>query len=254
MGENGRTRRRGGILYVTVTEFADRMGVNRSSVDRAIAKGQLQTRTFKGSSYKYLDFAKSQMAWEKRPKPHKPTRKDMLARSQGGYMDLSGFKPVTIDSEKDIENVGEIRDIGQISDGDNTFTLYNLDPNEFSDCWVFQNGEPLMNPQTHDYVYDWDKVDRKIKALLHNIQYQEKQGNLIAKSDVDFCLSMIFQPMLTAIDQIPDMHLSQIISVVEDRTGHKLDETTRTAIRNMMTMTTKRIAEEFQEIVRKNIG
>lgn len=73
------------------------------------------------------------------------------------------------------------------------------------------------------------------------------------KEEVTRILSSIFQPLVSSIGQIPNMHASMIVSTVSDHLGTPLDEGARSAIQNVMHRTTERILRDFKDAIRKVI-
>ena len=253
-GKGKGTRRSGGKQYVTVPEFSQRMGVTKQATYKAIRDGKLSVKIFAGEKTKYLDWEISRTIWESRIKPKRKTQREaLIANEQGGYETLDGFIPETPDL-KEVADVADINDIGEITIGKETFKLQNLDPNEFSDCWVpLKDGTPVINKNTGEHVYNWDMVDKKLKALLHNIQYRQRQEELISKEEVNYALSTIFKPLMTEIEQIPTKHITRIEDVIEDYTGKPLSDNCKNAIRAVMADTTKKIAEAFKESVKESL-
>lgn len=250
------TRKRNGVLYVSVKEFADRMGVTRSAVYNAIKNNLLSITTFPGDGSKYLDWDRSKDIWNERRKPNRKTKAETEQdRYQGGYEVVGYFGKADTDEIREIADTADIKEIGELSDGKDTFSIQSLDPLAFSDCWVFDKftNKPLINPETKEHIYNWEMVDKKLKALLHNLQFQTKQGDLIPKAEVDRILSSILTPMVNEIAQIPNKFSSMIITSLEDIVGRDIEDRVKTLVQNVMRDTTERVMQSLQDAVRKEM-
>lgn len=252
----GITRKSGGKLYYSVPQFAKEVGVTRTAVYTAIKNGTFPVKKFRGDSTQYIELEEGKRLWAERKGANRKTIGQQAKEAvQSSYESLEPFIP---DEPKDLEikhqsDMQNIENIGEITDGENTYSIGRLDPNEFSDCRIYskEKGSYLKNPETGEYIYNWDLVDKKLKALIHNIQYKIKLGELIPKDEVDYCLSMIFQPLIGEIDQIPHRYISRFIAVVEEQTRTKLPANIIMLLQKEMGNTTKKISESFQEAVRK---
>lgn len=252
MNKSRPTRTSKGVLYVSVAEFAKREGVTRRAIQTAITKGLLPSKVFPGDASFYIDWNKGKEIWDNRPKPKRKTIGQIQKE-----MEASGFTVPDSPEIKEISETEEVREIGEISDGKETFSLQSLDPRGFSDCWIYAKDEktgkrvPLINQETGEHIYNWDLVDKKLKALLHDLQYQAKQGSLIPKEDVEFTLATIFQPLVSDIMQIPNTYTSSLLSIVEDYLSVPVDSTLRTALTNALKETSNKILKNFQETIKK---
>lgn len=259
MSEERKTRTSRGILYVSPIEFADRVGVTPDRIRKMQGKGGMPFRLFPGYKTKYIPWEEGKAAWDARPKPAQKTKRTIGERRSGGY-DLSTLqvpvepvRPVESSEDKGIADVAEHEDIAAVDMGGRTYNLTSLDPVAFSDCWIRdKSGWAVTNPETGEHLYNWDLVDKKLKALIHDQQYQERQGQLIPREEVDYILSTIFLPLTSQIAAIPNQFASRTIALVEDRFGAAPPEL-KTELAAVMKSTVKRILASFQEAVSKAV-
>lgn len=246
-------RRSNGIVYVTGAEFARRMEVSDRAIRNAMSSGMLTVKVFKGDSTRYVPLEESTRIWEQRRRPRNRTRGERrVEEEQGGYPSLAGFSVATTEVEKVAADEVAVHEVGTISDETGIKGINSIDPRAFSDCWLYdRSGNPVLNRETGEHVFNWDLVGKKLKALIYNQQLEEKRGQLVEKEEVTRILSSIFQPLVSSIGQIPNMHASMIVATVSDNLGTPLDEEVRSAIQNVMHRTTERILRDFKDAIRK---
>lgn len=237
-----------GVEYVTMSEFAERIGVWPSSVQRAITAGRVKAKSIDGSTSKYLDWKKMHTAWVRTAKK----RNTVKARNSSGYAYLNvpaDSKPSATAKTK-LDNAS-IKRIDPQKDGKGLVDLNALDEFEHSDCWAYRDGEPILDPHTSKHMFDYALLEKKLKAQNYYVALQEKKRELIPREEVKIILGKIAVPMKNGILGIASRCVARQAGILEKELGLTLSAETRTLMRTLIDEECRRILKDMQEAVKE---
>lgn len=239
-----------GIEYVSTTEFARREYVAYRRIMDYIKQGILSTSHKIGR--------KTYMNWK--------TENQKLQRyiKQSVYSDrsLKPKKPIEITSEIEETATREIKEQKATETEtiiDTKRLLKNFDPTDFKDCYETSDDEEgkshIDRDEDGNPMLNWVKVDKKITALIRNLELKRKEGELIKIDEVVRFLSIAFAKTQGKLSNIPDRYTSRFAAFYQKETGNEVSNETTTALKNMLTAETKNIlADLSKEIENSEYG
>ena len=229
--------KRHGKEYVSVSEFSRRTGVKVGTINSFIRNGKLKIGNEKGRK-RYLD-------WESENKKLKNLIVENATTQKGRYL-ISISKNKTADVET--KDTGEVNDIQDLDTGivDVKQLFKNFDEKDFQDCLSRVDGEIIYDSDGKT-VLNWTTVDRKITALIRNLELKRKEGELIKIDDVTRFLSIAFAKTQGKLSNIPDRYSSRFAAFYKKETGGEVSNATLTALKNMLTMETKNILSDLSK-------
>lgn len=241
------TYRERGKEYVSVSEFSQRTGVASNTICRYIKDGKLKV-TAEYRNKRYLD-------WERENKKIKNlVMNNALTQKGRSLVKLSKTKTKDIETRetseiKDLEDLEtDVVDVKQL--------FKNFDEKDFQDCLARDpsSGEILRDSRGKT-VLNWQTVDRKITALIRNLELKRKEGELIKIDEVTRFLSIAFAKTQGKLSNIPDRYASRFAAFYKKETGTEVSNETLTSLKNMLTAESKNIlADLSKEIENSEYG
>lgn len=230
--------KRHGKEYVSVSEFSRRTGVKINTINTYIRNKKLKVGNEKGRK-RYLD-------WESENKKLKNLIVEN-ATHQKGHSLISVSKNRTADVET--KDTGEVNDIQDLDTGivDVKQLFKNFDEKDFQDCLTRSLEGEIIYDSNGKTVLNWTTVDRKITALIRNLELKRKEGELIKIDDVTRFLSIAFAKTQGKLSNIPDRYSSRFAAFYKKETGGEVSNATLTALKNMLTMETKNILSDLSK-------
>lgn len=202
---------RGGRLYVSQHEFADRMGVSVGTISSYVKTGKLTVTKFKGMRSNWLD-------WETQKAQYSLIQKhpNKAPKSKNG-VPLKIRKTAPTAKTPEIPQMdsmefetGEVRNQGEIID------VNTIDPYNYPDCWALDTGgEVMYNAHTGKPMMDYDKLKSYLTSLKYQLDIKQKRGELIEKSDVTFAIQDAMTIIATELLSIPRKYAEPMFAYVE---------------------------------------
>ena len=236
-----------GVEYVSVAEFAKREYVNFRRISELIRDGVLTPhckigrRTFldwKIENKKFQKYVKASAYNDRSLKPGKPASKKVTA----GEHDLA---------ETETKEQGDIPETTAEVLVDTKRLLRNFDINDFKDCYQYLDDENGVSHAEKDEdgnpILNWVIVDKKITALIRNLELKRKENELISLEDVTRFLSVTFTKTQGKLSNIPDRYASRFAAFFKKETGGEASNATLTALKNMLTVETKNILADLSK-------
>lgn len=233
-----------GREYVSVIEFSRRSGVSVNTINKFIREKRLKTSREIGRK-RYLE-------WGKEYNKLKAIQQNNLLNSHGG----ARIKTKTRDVK-----TAETGETEELEDLDETTTdikqlFKNFDPNDFKDCIAIDpmEGCPMRDADGKP-ILNWQTVDKKITAMIRNLELKRKEGELIKIDEVTRFLSIAFAKTRGKLSNIPDRYASRFVAFYQKESGGEVSNETITALKNVMTAETKNIlADLSKEIENSEYG
>lgn len=235
--------RENGKEYVSVIEFSRRTGVSVNNINRHIKDRKLKITNQVGKK-RYLE-------WERENKKLKNIIMEN-ALTQKGHS-LIKVKTTEINT-RDTEEINDIEDL-ETGVVDVKQLFKNFDENDFQDCLARNPEGEIIRDSRGKTVLNWQTVDRKITALIRNLELKRKEGELINIADVTRFLSVSFAKTQGKISNIPDRYTSRFAAFYKKETGEEVSNETVTSLKNMLTVESKNIlADLSKEIENSEYG
>lgn len=233
-----------GREYVSVAELSRRTGVNIVTIRRYIRDRKLRVIKEVGQK-RYLE-------WDSSNKKIQNLILDNAINQKGASLisvskNTESVKTKETHETKDIEDIEtDVVDVKQL--------FKNFDEKDFQDCSRYFQGEILKDSEGNTLL-DWQMVDRKITALIRNLELKRKEGELIKIDEVVRFLSIAFAKTQGKLSNIPDRYTSRFAAFYQKETGNEVSNETVTALKNMLTAETKNIlADLSKEIENSEYG
>lgn len=264
---NDGVRRYKGREYVSVTEFADRVGCSRMTVHNYIKSGNLQGTHIDRSKDIWLDWEAQSMQWKlrkktggrklasedtaKEPPATEEKRKRGRPKKNPGYVKISEnkLKPPSLPSAPEIES-GEDR----VPKADELIDLSKINPDDHKDCWIMNGSTPVYNPLTGEPMLDYDKLKLKLVAQKYQLDLDEKRGQLISKEELSRSMLVISRIITTSLDSIPQRYESTLISMAENMSGYSFSVKEKAAITEALKTESLSIARSIAAEIAKLEG
>lgn len=237
-----------GVEYVSVAEFAKREYVGRQRIAELIKDGTLTVHCQIGKR-KFLN-------WKIENKKFQKYIKASAYKDNG----LKPKKPKKVIAEKwDTTEITtpETKEQGDIPETtadilvDTKRLLKNFDPNDFKDCYQYLDDEEgkshVEKDEDGNPILNWVIVDKKITALIRNLELKRKENELISLEDVTRFLSITFTKTQGKLSNIPDRYASRFAAFFKKETGGEASNATLTALKNMLTVETKNILADLSK-------
>ena len=227
-----------GKEYVSVSEFSRRTGVKVNTINAYIRDGKLKIGNERGRK-RYLQ-------WERENKKLKNLLVENATHQKGRSL-ISISKGKTADIET--KDTGEVNDIQDLETGvvDVKQLFKNFDEKDFQDCLTRTLEGEIIYDSNGRTVLNWATVDRKITALIRNLELKRKEGELIKIDDVTRFLSIAFAKTQGKLSNIPDRYSSRFAAFFKKETGGEVSNETLTALKNMLTIETKNILSDLSK-------
>ena len=244
----------GGREYVRSSVFAQRVGIAKCSVTKAVKDGRLTRVKLEGYQGEWLDWNVSRARFAKQrakqKQGHVPggSREKKDARLTNTSEEI---KPVGLPSTGGAGDVG-VPEIPKAAEG--ILSYFNPEDPDNADCWETDDyGDFLMIPHTDPprHSVDWKKAIDKCMANIRYQQYQKERRELIPRAEVEQSLSLVFPPITAVIMQMPDKYASRINGRVEEIIGRPMTNEETTLIRAILSDEAERICHNLQDAVQK---
>lgn len=231
-------RTRNGTEYVSVIELSRRTGITTNTINKYIKEGWLKV-TKEAGRKRYL-------AWEISEKKIKNHIMENAVNRKGGPQ-ISLSKNSTSDMET--RETREVNDLEDLETGvvDVKQLFKNFDEKDFQDCLARTGDGEVIRDSHGNTALNWTIVDRKITALIRNLELKRKEGELIKIDDVTRFLSIAFAKTQGKLSNIPDRYSSRFAAFFKKETGGEVSNATLTALKNMLTMETKNILSDLSK-------
>ncbi len=237
-----------GIEYVSAGEFAKREYVSLQRIRELIKSGVLTPhckigrKTFlnwKIENKKFQKYIKISAYKDNGLKPKRP-RKAVV--EEGDTAEVA---------ETDTKEQGDVPETTADILVDTKRLLQNFDPNDFKDCFMTEadeeGNERTSKDEDGNPILNWVIVDKKITALIRNLELKRKESELISLEDVTRFLSIAFTKTQGKLSNIPDRYASRFAAFFKKETGGEASNTTLTALKNMLTVETKNILSDLSK-------
>ncbi len=240
---NDGVRKYKGREYVSVTEFAYRVGCSRMTIHNYIKSGNLQGTHIDRSKEIWLDWEAQSVQWKlrkktggrklssqnagKEPATAEEKRKRGRPKKNTGFVTIPAnkLKSPALPSAPEIES-GEAR----VPKADELIDLSKINPDDHKDCWIMDGSTPVFNPLTGEPMLDYDKLKLKLVAQKYQLDLDEKRGQLIAKEELSRSMLAISRIITTSLDSIPQRYESTLISMAENMSGYSFSIKEKAAI------------------------
>ncbi len=222
-----------GTEYVSVIELSRRTGISTKTINAFIKDKKLKVTKEVGKK-RYLEFER-----EKR-------KLDVLLQQNL----LSSHKRIKVKTKE--VKTGDTQETGDIEELEETTTdikqlFKNFDPNDFKDCLaVDPDGNKIVDPDGN-YILNWVVVDKKITAMIRNLELKRKEGDLIKIDEVSNFLTLVFAKTRTKLSNIADRYISRFTAFYKKETGGEISNETTTALKNMLEIESKNILTDLQK-------
>lgn len=206
-----------GREYVSITVFAQRMGVSKPAISKQISEGKLTKKTLDGYKGQWLDFEICRTKFNRmRKNPLKGGSRRKKVAVPPETSTGKEVKPVAVPTTAGAEDL-QIPDIPK--DNEEILAYFDPEAQENADCWeVDDNGSYIMLPPpfTGRHSIDWEKAIKKSMANIRYQQYQKERRELIPRQEVEQTLALIFPPVTATITQIPDKFATRVNGRVDE--------------------------------------
>lgn len=230
--------RQNGKEFVSVLEFSRRSGVKVNTINKYIKERKLKISKEVGRK-RYLE-------WERENNKLKNIILNNAATQKGNSL-ISVAKNPTSDIEtKDTEEVNDLKDL-ETGVVDVKQLFKNFDERDFQDCLARTGDGEIIRDSHGKTALNWVIVDRKITALIRNLELKRKEGELIKIDDVTRFLAVCFAKTQGKLSNIPDRYSSRFAAFFKKETGGEVSNNTLTALKNMLTMETKNILSDLSK-------
>ena len=229
-----------GREYVSVAELSRRTGVAVKTINKYIREKKLKVTKEVGRK-RYLEWETSNK------KIQNYVMENALSAKGGGNTLITLSKTPTNDVET--KDTGEINDLEDLETGvvDVKQLFKNFDEKDFQDCLARTGDGEVIRDSHGNTALNWTIVDRKITALIRNLELKRKEGELIKIDDVTRFLSIAFAKTQGKLSNIPDRYSSRFAAFYKKETGGEVSNATLTALKNMLTMETKNILSDLSK-------
>lgn len=233
----------GGQEFVSISEFARRENVYPARI-RELIKNNTLFVSQKISNKRYLNWKIENLKFQKYLSDSKYVKHGLKPRNT---------KEITTNEieTKDTEETSDIKEtnITEIVSGHTLLTNFN--PEDFKDCaqtYKDHTGKTCYGKDDEgNIILDWTTVDRKITALIRNLELKRKGNELIRINDVTRFLSIVFAKTQGKLSNIPDRYTSRFVAFYQRETGKEVSNETATAIKNMLEVESKNILADLQK-------
>lgn len=177
--------------YITKTEFATLMGVNKSQVTRAVKSGRVN-ETPSGR----IDWKKAQEDWE-------GNRSDNLSGT--GRANNSKGEPLRMDGIPPISPIKGMGDMGEMEEIDESYEApVPTDPEDI--------GKP---PKRNTRAYE-DYREKKAKAEWAEMRVRKQKGDLLERNDVIAVYGATLNGIKTGILSLPQRTTMKIMGSLKE--------------------------------------
>jgi hypothetical protein len=208
-----------GREYVSIKEFAARMGVSRQAIERKIKNNVLRTTSLNGYRTKYLDYEVQKLEFLKNHKretlkvPKKAPALKEISNKEAPEMNAPSIPPMPAEG----------------------INVQKLNPNDYPDCWIRDpSGEPVRNPVTKLPEFDYDRLKDRLTAEKYQMDIDEKRGKYIAREELTRTIASIATIINAGLNAIPNRYGAILIAKAEGITGHEFTPDERASMRSVL--------------------
>ena len=177
--------------YITKTEFATLMGVNKSQVTKAVQSGRI-SETASGR----IDWKKAKDDWE-------DNRSDSLSGT--GRANNSKGKPLFMESIPSIPSIKTMGNMGDMEDIDDEYEkTAPVDPEDI--------GKP---PKRNTRAYE-DYREKKAKAEWAEMRVRKQKGELLERNDVIAVYGATLNGLKTGVLSLPQRTTMKIMGNIKE--------------------------------------
>lgn len=178
--------------YITKTEFAALMGVNKSQVSRAVAKGRIN-ETPSGR----IDWKKAQEDWENNRSDNlSGTGRANNVKPRGKNLYMEGIPHIP--PVKPMDDIGEMDDIAEGEE------LKDVDPDDI--------GKP---PKRGTRAWE-DYREKKAKAEWAEMRVRKQKGELLERNDVIAVYGATLNGLKTGVLSLPQRTTMKIMGNIKE--------------------------------------
>ncbi len=231
------TYRQNGKEFVSVKEFATRTGVKLNTIQKYIKERKLKISKEVGKK-RYLE-------WEREQKKlQNIVMNNALTREGNALISVSKTK-----ADIETKETEEITDIKDLDTGivDVKQLFKNFDEKDFEDCLAQTPDGEIIKDSKGRTALNWTIVNKKITALIRNLELKRKEGELIRIDEVTTFLTLAYAKTRTKLSNIPERYISRFTAFYKKETGEELSNETATAIKNMLEAESKNILADLQK-------
>lgn len=226
----------GGREYVTINEFAARMGISRQAVYRKIKNKYLKITKLNGYKAQYLDYEAQKLNYlatkrrEAMHVPKKAPRLQSVASKQNPEIETPSIPAMP----SDVVNVQK------------------LNPMDYPDCWLRDpSGEPVNNPVTKLPEFDYDRLKDRLTAEKYQMDIDEKRGRYISREELARAIASISTIINAGLNAIPQRYGAILIAKAETITGYEFSPDERAEIRVVLKKEAKAIMNSIRTEIAK---
>lgn len=261
---NESVRKHKGREFVTVSEFASRIGCTRITIYNRIKAGDLQGIHINKSKELWLDWETQRKQWllTKKTNGRKIARKDDNHSSNPAQKRKRG-RPKKIQPEiisvQSIKTKSAVlpsaptlnRNEDNATKGEDLIDLSRINPEDHKDCWIMDGTSPIYNPLTDEPMLDYEKLKLKLVAQKYQLDLDEKRGQLIEKEELARSMTAISHIMMAALRSIPQRYESILTSMAERMTGYVFSVNEKSLIREALKNEAQTIAKSISIEIEK---
>lgn len=192
--------------YVTIDEFAKRVGAGRRTILRRLSEGKLQARSFDGRKTKYLEWESSKKMWDMLP--HDPQKINAGRSSNSKRYGKPGTEPKKPEVITPTVGIPDLDNdvIPEIID------LSSFDKAKYRDC-LNEEGE-----------FDYDKLKTRLTAETYQQKLHKERGQLVEKTEIINWAKKLGTMVNTGLESIPQKYTSVLIAQVQSIVAQRLEK------------------------------
>lgn len=237
---NESVRNHQGREYVTITEFAYRVGCTRMTVHNRIKAGVLQGIHIDRTRELWLDWETQHRQWllcQKssgrkvgKPAKKKASGKTGRKKTTTEMATIKSLKPAAAR----LPSAPSIEAEEKIPKGEDLVDLSRINPEDHKDCWLLEDGKPVINPLTKEPTLDYDMLKLKLVAQKYQLDLDEKRGKLVEKEELSRSMLAISHVIIAALNSIPQRYEALLTAKAESISGYSFTPKERAEIRDVL--------------------
>lgn len=194
-----------GKEYVSIEEFAKRVGAGKSTIKRKLSDGKLHYINIEGRKTRYLDWEASKRLWDLMP--HDAQKINAGKRSNAmryGKVAENAPKAPTVNSPT--VRVPDLED----EEMPNTLDLAAFDKTQYSDCVV-------------DGEFDYEKLKTRLTAETYQQKLHKERGQLVEREEIVMWAQKLGTMLHNNLETIPQKYTAVLIAQVQTIVAQRLD-------------------------------